>query len=139
MNQETVRAFCKRQPHATENLQWGDNLCFKIGGKLFCVMPLEPEGIVLSFKASPENFHALQEIDGIIAAPYMARASWVALRHFRTLTDNQLKDLLAESHQLVFATLTRKLREELTAKKAKKKRTQLSKPAAKSKRTRRGS
>ena len=113
MNQETIRAFCMCLPHATENVQWGNDLCFKVGGKLFCVMPLEPAPAMLSFKASAENFHQLQERDGIFPAPYMARAQWLALRKLDVLRDAELKELLRESHTLVFHTLTKKMQREL--------------------------
>lgn len=118
MNQETVRAFCIKMPHATEVVQWGHDLCFKVGGKLFCVMCLEPAPVALSFKASPENFHSLQENDGVIPAPYMARAQWLALRRISVLPDAEMKELLRESYALVYASLTRKLRTELESGKA---------------------
>ena len=79
MDIETIRRCCLAFPHATENVQWGYDLCFKIDGKLFAVTPLEPAPMRLSFKASPENFAELCERPGIIPAPYMARAQWVAL------------------------------------------------------------
>jgi predicted DNA-binding protein (MmcQ/YjbR family) len=129
MNQETVRAFCMKLPHATENVQWGYDLVFKVGGKMFAVMATEPSAVVLSFKASPEEFIQLQEIDGIIPAPYMARAKWVALKRLSVLRDSELKDLLSKSHALVFATLTKKLQSELTAPAKKTKATK--KPSAK--------
>lgn len=120
MNQETVRAFCKKLPHATENIQWGHDLCFKVGGKLFCVMPTEASPLVLSFKTSHENFQQLQENEGIVPAPYMARAQWVSLKRLNVLSDAELKELLREAHALVFKSLTRKLQAELSATKAKR-------------------
>ena len=114
MNQETVRAFCLKLPHVTENVQWGHDLCFKVGGKMFCVMPTEASPLMLSFKASHENFQQLQEIEGIVPAPYMARAQWVALSRINLLPDADLKALLREAHSLVFATLTKKLQAELS-------------------------
>ena len=119
MNQETIRAFCKKLPHVTETVQWGHDLVFKVGSKMFCVMATEPVSVPISFKASPENFIALQEIDGIIPAPYMARAQWVGLKRLNALHDAEFKELLREAHALVFASLTKKLQAELTAPKKK--------------------
>jgi predicted DNA-binding protein (MmcQ/YjbR family) len=115
MNQESIRAFCKTLPHVTETVQWGYDLVFKVGGKMFCVMPTETAPVMLSFKASDENFVQLQEIDGIIPAPYMARAKWVALHRLNLLRDAEMKELLREAHTLVFASLTKKLQTELSA------------------------
>jgi predicted DNA-binding protein (MmcQ/YjbR family) len=39
MNVDTIREFCLEFPEATENLQWGDDLCFKISGKIFAKAP----------------------------------------------------------------------------------------------------
>jgi predicted DNA-binding protein (MmcQ/YjbR family) len=128
MNQETIRAFCKKLPHVTETVQWGNDLVFKVGGKMFCVMATDAAPVMLSFKASPENFIQLQETEDIIPAPYMARAQWVALRRLNLLPDAELKSLIREAHSLVFASLTKKLQAELSAPAAKMK---AKKPASK--------
>jgi predicted DNA-binding protein (MmcQ/YjbR family) len=119
MNQESIRAFCKKLPQVTESVQWGHDLVFKVGGKMFCVMPTEAAPLLLSIKVSAENFHQLQEIDGIIPAPYLARASWLALKRLDLLRDAEMKNLLREAYSLVFATLTKKVQAELTPKTAK--------------------
>jgi predicted DNA-binding protein (MmcQ/YjbR family) len=129
MNQESIREFCKKLPHVTESVQWGHDLVFKVGGKMFCVMPTEAAPMMLSFKASAENFHQLQEIDGIVPAPYMARAQWVALRRLNLLPDAELKELLTESHTLVFSSLKKKLQAELSAPANKSKATKKKSPA----------
>jgi predicted DNA-binding protein (MmcQ/YjbR family) len=108
MDIETLRRCCLAFPHATENVQWGYDLCFKIDGKLFAVTPLEPAPVRLSFKASPENFAELCERPGIIPAPYMARAQWVALQQLSAVPDSELRELLRESYRMVFARLPKK-------------------------------
>ena len=102
-------------PHATENVQWGADLCFKIGGKMFAVMCLEPSTNVLSFKCTPESFIELQEIEGIVPAPYMARAQWVSLQRWDALRDDVLRQLLRTAYELVIAKLTKKVQQELLA------------------------
>jgi predicted DNA-binding protein (MmcQ/YjbR family) len=121
MNLDLVRKFCMSMPHATENVQWGDHLCFKIaGGRLFCIMSLEPGEIVCSFKCTPEKFVELQETEGIIPAPYMARAHWVALERFDVLRDAEFRELLATSYKLNYEKLTLKFRAQLEGTAAKK-------------------
>jgi len=57
MDIESVRAYCLSFPHATEKVQWGADLVFKIGGKMFAVISLEPSSDhCMSFKATPEKF-----------------------------------------------------------------------------------
>jgi predicted DNA-binding protein (MmcQ/YjbR family) len=108
MDIESIRRCCLAFSHATENVQWGYDLCFKIDGKLFAVTPLEPAPTKLSFKASPENFAELCERPGIIPAPYMARAQWVALQQLNAVPDSELRELLRESYRMVFARLPKK-------------------------------
>ena len=74
---------------------------------------LEPAKVWLSFKCSAENFAELTERTGIIPAPYMARAQWVALETKDALQKEELAVLLRESFDLVFAKLPRKTREAL--------------------------
>ena len=40
MNVEWVRRYCMSLPHTTETVQWGYDLVFKIGGKMYAVAPL---------------------------------------------------------------------------------------------------
>ena len=80
-----VREYCLALAGATEQVQWGDDLVFKAGGKMFAVMPLEPTYAArrsggqaggklnpkhvdwpwLSFKTTPEEFAELTERPGV--------------------------------------------------------------------------
>lgn len=102
-------------PGAAEQIQWGDDLLFKVGGKMFAATPLVPAPVCLSFKASPENFAELTERPNIIPAPYLARAQWVALETRDALSAQELAGLLRESYDLVLAKLPKKIREGLSA------------------------
>src|SRR5713101_8169116 len=106
-----VRELCLSFPAATEKVTWGADLTFRISDKIFAVTVLEPAKVWLSFKCSAENFAELTERAGIIPAPYMARAQWVALETKDALQKEELAVLLRESFDLVFAKLPRKTRE----------------------------
>jgi len=118
---ESVRKICLGFPHATEQIQWGYDLVFKIGGKMFALVPLEPAPIFLTFKVADESFAELSERPGIIPAPYLARAKWVALEHADALSPQELGSLLRLSYDLVRAKLPKKTRESLAASKARHK------------------
>lgn len=114
MDTESVRAHCLSFPHATENVQWGNDLVFKIAGKMFAVIALDaPAKYVMSFKCAEEKFNELVEQDGIDPAPYMARNKWVALERFDLLSDRELKELLRNSYRLVHDKLPKKTQAEL--------------------------
>ena len=108
MDIDWVRQYCLSLPHATEKVQWQDDLVFKVGGKMFAVVALEPGDHWLSFKCTPEEFASLVEQPGIIPAPYLARAQWVALVAECTLPRAEIKRLLSRAHDLIFAKLPRK-------------------------------
>jgi predicted DNA-binding protein (MmcQ/YjbR family) len=110
MDVEFVRRQCKLLPGTTEQVQWGNDLVFKVGGKMYAVTPLEPAPVCLSFKCSPEDFADLTERPGIIPAPYLARAQWVALEHEEALTAAELKQYLRRSYDLVMSKLPKKVR-----------------------------
>ena len=106
MNVDRLREVCLSFPGVTEQIQWGYDLLFKVGGKMFAVTPLEPAPVCLSFKASLENFAELTERPNIIPAPYLARAQWVAL---------ETRDALSrESYDMVFAKLPKKARDKVS-------------------------
>ena len=114
MDIEQVHAHCLSFPHVTEQVLWGNDLVFKIGGKMFAVIGLDAASDhCMSFKCSPEKFAELVERDGIVPAPYVARYHWVALERFNVLRDKELKALLREAYDLVLAKLTKKLKAQL--------------------------
>jgi predicted DNA-binding protein (MmcQ/YjbR family) len=117
MDASWVRDFCLSFPSVTEHIIWGNDLTFKVGGKMFAHAVLEPAPVWLSFKTSPENFFELTERPNIIPAPYLARAKWVALETKDAVSSAELSALIRESYDLVVAKLPKKTRDSLTAKK----------------------
>jgi predicted DNA-binding protein (MmcQ/YjbR family) len=116
MDVEWIRKHCMALPHTTETVQWGYDLVFKIGGKMYAVTPLEPAPVWLSFKCSADDFAELTEREGIIPAPYMARAQWVALQTEGALPRAEIKRLLKLSYDLVMAKLPKKTQAALAGK-----------------------
>lgn len=112
MNIDQLRAICLSLPAVTEDVKWEHDLCFSIGGKMFCVASLEPP-FTCSFKVRDELFEELSSRDGFIPAPYMARAHWVQVTKPGQLSRAEAQDFIRESYQLVSAKLTKKLRKEL--------------------------
>ncbi len=108
MSVEWIRRCCMAFPHATEQVQWGDNLVFKVGGKIFAIAALEPSAMFVSFKVTPDDFAELTERPGVIPAPYLARAQWVALESEDAVPGAEVKKLLRHSYELVFAKLPKK-------------------------------
>jgi predicted DNA-binding protein (MmcQ/YjbR family) len=110
MDVDSLRRYCLAFPQATENLQWGDELCFKVGGKIFAMLGLDSAPQKLCFKCTPEKFAELVEQEGIIPAPYVGRYKWVLLERLDALRDVELQDLVHQSYQMVAAKAPRRSR-----------------------------
>jgi predicted DNA-binding protein (MmcQ/YjbR family) len=103
MNVDSVRGYCLSFPQARENLQWGDDLCFKVAGKIFAILSLDAVPQSLCFKCTPEKFVELVEHDGIRPAPYVGRYKWVLVQRLDVLGDEELEDLIRQSYEMVAA------------------------------------
>jgi predicted DNA-binding protein (MmcQ/YjbR family) len=103
MNIDAVRQFCLSFPGAKENLQWEDDLCFKVGGKIFAILAVDSLPPTLCFKCTPEKFAELVEHPEIIPAPYLGRYKWVLLQRLDGLRTAIVEDLIRESYRMVAA------------------------------------
>jgi predicted DNA-binding protein (MmcQ/YjbR family) len=103
MDVDAIREYCLSFPKAKENLQWGDDLCFKLNGKIFAILNLGSVPQHLCFKCTPESFAELTEIDGIAPAPYVGRYKWVLLERLDVLPARELRELIRSSYEMVAA------------------------------------
>src|SRR5690348_1551035 len=122
---EWVRKYCLGMPGATEQMQWGDDLVFKVGGKMFAVMPLEPGGPAtagrherqewpwLTLKCTPEEFAEMTERPGVRPAAYLARAKWISLEREDALEREEVERLLRKSYELVVEKLPKKTKAQI--------------------------
>jgi predicted DNA-binding protein (MmcQ/YjbR family) len=114
MDAESLREYLLGLPHVVETMQWGANLVFwvgdkAIGGRMFALINLDDDHRgVLSFAAGPERFAELLENDGVIPAPYLARAHWVSLQHWQVFRSSELQELLESGRRLVYEKLPKR-------------------------------
>ena len=126
MDAEKVRAMLLKLPHVAETMQWGANLVFwvgdkAIGGKMFAVVDLDGKGgPVISYAAGPERFAELVEREGVIPAPYLARAHWVAVERWGVFRASEWQSELEAAHALVYAKLPKRTRDVLAMPEAKR-------------------
>lgn len=109
MTIDTVRSICRSLQAVTEDIKWGNDLCFCVAGKMFAVVNVEPPHSI-AFKCTPESFGELVERPGIIPAPYMARNMWVQEQELGDVLDRrELEALVKTSYELVVAKLPKRL------------------------------
>jgi predicted DNA-binding protein (MmcQ/YjbR family) len=114
MNIEQLRKFCLAFPGATEDIKWGADLCFSVGGKMFTVTSADSSEGGVSLKTTPEKFAELTERPGIIPAHYVARYHWITIEDLKAVSKTELKDLIRESYQMVFDKLPAKTKKTIT-------------------------
>ena len=116
MTYEEFNAFCASLPATTHVVQWGGSDVWKVGGKVFAIAGWNRgDELAVTFKVSDLAFDILSEQPGLRPAPYLASRgmTWIQRFSAEAMDDAALKDYLAESHRLIVAKLTRKLRREL--------------------------
>ena len=130
MTVDGLREICLALHGATESVKWGQDLCFCVGGKMFVVVNLEPPH-QMSFKCTPDGFAELPEREGVIRAPYLARAMWVQESELGTVFERrELERLLRLAYDLVLAKVPKSKRPGAPARPATK-RTRAAKPRPK--------
>ena len=112
MDVEVLREYCLSLPAVTEDVKWGNDLVFSVGGKMFCAASLEAS-LHFSFKVADEDFEELSNRAGFKPAPYLARAKWVLTMEPSRLHTKEWKDFIKQSYELVKNKLPKKLRVEL--------------------------
>ena len=75
MNFDSLRKYCATLPGATRDIKWGADEVYSVGAKMFAVFWVEHgKARTASFKCDPERFLELTDQEGIVPAPYLARA-----------------------------------------------------------------
>ena len=108
MNLNKAKEYCRTLPGATEDIKWECNLVFSVGDKMFAAMDAKDKAKAISFKVDDDRFLELTDRDGIIPAPYLARAKWISMLPPYPMGHDELSDLLRRSHQLVVRRLPRR-------------------------------
>lgn len=114
MTVEEIRDYCLAKNGVTESLPFNDEtLVFKVGNKMFLLIPLEKQPAQFVVKADPEWSEELRE-----AYPQVYGAWHMNKTHWNTVVCEGLKQelllkMIDHSYDLIFSSLTRKVREEI--------------------------
>ena len=109
MDFESLRAFCLSLPGTTEEIQWGADLLFKVGGKTFVFTGMDAPW-PLTIKCSDEDFGYLIEREDIPPAAYLGRYKWIRLKSITTLPPKDLQEYIRKSYMAIFTKLPKKVR-----------------------------
>ena len=112
MDRNQFDDFCADLAATTHVIQWGGSSVWKVGGKIFAVCSHWVAGnhAKISFKCSEMSYTLLREEEGIIPAPYLARAQWVQLEHPDAMSKADIQLYIEEAHRIIAGKLTRAAR-----------------------------
>ncbi|MEM7026025.1 MAG: MmcQ/YjbR family DNA-binding protein [Pseudomonadota bacterium] len=116
MTYDEYNAYCGSLPATSHVVQWGGAHVWKVGGKVFAIGGWErADGPHITFKVSEIAYEMLKDQPGLRPAPYLASRgmSWIQRFSDASLSDEELKDYLRASHQIVAQGLSKKRQREL--------------------------
>ena len=118
MNIQQLYEFCLSKKGVTEHFPFDeDTLVFKVGGKMFCLTSLknwESGSPFLNLKCNPEKAIELRaEYEAIQPGYHMSKVHWNSVYVKGDVSNKLLVELINDSYDLVFSSLTKKLQEEI--------------------------
>ena len=100
MTIDLIRSTCKKLAGVTEGIKWGNDLCFMIAEKMFCVINLSFP-LTIALKVKDNEFEELTSIPGIQPAPYVARYKWILVTDLSKFTKKEWQHYIVQSYELV--------------------------------------
>jgi predicted DNA-binding protein (MmcQ/YjbR family) len=113
MNIEEIREYCISKKAVSENFPFDDKtLVFKVGSKMFALVGLDNNFINL--KCEPElAIERREEFEEITAGYHMNKKHRNSVYYTKGLPFSFVKEMIDESYNLVFNSLTKKEREQI--------------------------
>lgn len=114
MISEEIREYCLAKKGVTEGFPFNETtLVFKVGGKMFLLMALDTQPLVFSAKNKEDYNQELREKYYQISGAYhMNKTHWNSVV-CEGLKSDLIKKLIDDSYDLVFESLTKKVKEEV--------------------------
>jgi predicted DNA-binding protein (MmcQ/YjbR family) len=118
MNIQQLYEFCHSKKGVTEHFPFDeDTLVFKVGGKMFCLTSLknwESGNPFLNLKYNPEKAIELREkYEAIQPGYHMSKVHWNSVYVKGDVSNKMIVDLINDSYELVFSSLSKKIKESL--------------------------
>ena len=114
MNAESYRDYCLLKAGVTEGFPFDEHvLVFKVQGKMFALADIDKFEFV-NLKCDPERAIELREENpGITPGYHMHKQQWNSVATDGSVADPLFFELIDHSYDLIAASLSKKLREDL--------------------------
>lgn len=116
----------------------GGRFGFQSGRQMYAVAMLERGEHWLSLKCGEAEFAELVERPGIVLAPCLARAHWIAFESENAASRTELQQLLTRAYSMVLSKLPKKIQTLLASSKPRRKLRRDRKTPVRSRRTKQG-
>jgi predicted DNA-binding protein (MmcQ/YjbR family) len=115
MDIEDFRNYCIQKQGVTEEFPFDDvTLVFKVMGKMFALTSLDREQLSINLKCDPEKAVELREqYEGVQAGYHMNKKHWNTVFVESIKPQKLVLEWIDDSYNLVVASLTKKLKDEL--------------------------
>jgi len=115
MDVEQIREYCLSKSFVEESLPFGpDVLVFKIGGKIFLLLPLNTEQLQFNVKSNPEEIELLREnFSCVLPGHHMNKKHWNTIVPNASVNTKQLYQWIDESYTIVLNSLSKKIKANL--------------------------
>ncbi|MCC9042470.1 MmcQ/YjbR family DNA-binding protein [Myroides sp. M-43] len=120
MDINVIYDYCLSKKGTTEEFPFDEEtLTFKIGGKIYLLLNLtkwEQGNRFINLKCNPERAEELRaDYNEILPGYHMSKKHWNSVILGGSVQWGLLKELIDHSYELVFNSLTKKLKEEINA------------------------
>ena len=118
MNLENFYEYCLSKKGVTEHFPFDEEtLVFKVGAKMFALSSLnqwEKSEPSVNLKCNPDDAEELRaQYEDIKPGWHMSKIHWNTVAINRDVPDSLVKQLIDDSYQLVFKSLTKKAQTEI--------------------------
>lgn len=118
MNIQQLYEYCLSKKGVTEHFPFNeDTLVFKVGGKMFCLASLkkwEEGNPSLNLKCNAEIAIQLREqFEDVLPGFHMSKKHWNTVLINKSLPDKKITHFINHSYELVFASLPKKMKQEI--------------------------
>lgn len=115
VTRESIRALCAAQTGAVETHPFGPGVAvYKVGGKMFALVPHEGEPATVNLKCDPEWSEVLRGAYAAVRPGYhQNKKHWNTVVLDGSVPDDEVEELVAHSYELVVGALPRRVREAL--------------------------
>lgn len=107
MNIEELTLYCQSLKQVTTEILWENVLVFKVGGKMFCFVPMDEADLKMNLKCEPVEAIELREsFAAVLSGYHMNKKYWNTVLIDGSVSDSMLQRWIEKSYQLVVAKLS---------------------------------